>query len=699
LNRTPKTNAGSIRKPGFFWQGLLIVLPAVVLGSLGLFLLRQDRLLAEREAADEARKIARGLTHGPLSNALVLDLPSREAIQRFRANPARPEDDPVVLCARQRLPSLACLVDITTDLLYPPPLLSTPAPRPLDETELKPGQREDWAALNQSPALSNDVEMAIVAGERFLAHAQADHFAAAASYRLGVLRLRQGQTDRARKWFETVAGQYPEAISETGHPLQIYAQLQLLRMAQEGPWPPAQKEPLMLALCAGAVLRPSVHSGFVLRQVAAVQKERPASVEGWERVWQVHEMARAMQAKFQMAMTAEGANHADALGARWLDLSSGPSRLVIPQPGEGGCWLVALSQEQVRQIVRGVVAATVLPAYLGLSVEVAGRPVSPEAGGREILASSTASLRGNEAADLRVNVHLAAPARLYARQRTRTVWFGALIVLSVVVVVIGFVAAWRAFRRQQQLGEMRSNFVSSVSHELRAPIASIRLMSEELEDLDGPAQSKTREYHRFIKQECGRLGALIENVLDFSRHEQGRKQYQFEPTDLVALVQETAKLMQAYAAGRRIQVSPVVQGQPVEVEADGRALQQVLVNLIDNAIKHSPDGAGITVGLDFNTGSAAGTAGASPPAARHIRLFVEDHGEGIPAEEHERIFDRFYRRGSELRRETQGVGLGLTIVKYITEAHGGTITVRSAPGQGARFTVVLPVLSHHKESA
>ena len=224
---------------------------------------------------------------------------------------------------------------------------------------------------------------------------------------------------------------------------------------------------------------------------------------------------------------------------------------------------------------------------------------------------------------------------------------------------------------------MKTNFVSSVSHELRAPIASVRLMAEELEDLGTGNPQKNREYQRFIVQECRRLSGLIENVLDFARHEQGREEYAFESTDLEALVRETARLMQTYAVDKGIEVKSVMHGEPEPFEADGRALQQVLVNLIDNAIKHSPAKSAIEVGLEFER--------------ERVVLWVQDHGEGIAPDEHERIFERFYRPGSEMRRKTQGVGLGLAIVKNVTQAHGGTVTVASALGQGSRFTVTLPV--------
>jgi signal transduction histidine kinase len=226
---------------------------------------------------------------------------------------------------------------------------------------------------------------------------------------------------------------------------------------------------------------------------------------------------------------------------------------------------------------------------------------------------------------------------------------------------------------------MKSNFVSSVSHELRAPIASMRLLSESLERGKVSDAGKKQDYYRFLVQESRRLTSLIENVLDFSRIEQGRKEYQREPADLDAIVEDTIKLMQPAAAEKQVGLArrPFIGPGPL-VTCDGLAMQQALINLIDNAVKHSPPGAQVEVGLEDG-------------APNGVRLWVEDQGPGIPPEEHEKIFERFYRRGSELRRETQGIGIGLTIVKHIVEAHAGRVLVRSAVGQGSRFTIELPV--------
>ena len=291
---------------------------------------------------------------------------------------------------------------------------------------------------------------------------------------------------------------------------------------------------------------------------------------------------------------------------------------------------------------------------------------------------------------LTITLSLSDPALLFAHQRQRTLLYGGVIGVSFLAALAGLIAARRAFERQLRLNELKSNFVSSVSHELRAPIASVRLMAESLERGKIAGEQKQRDYFRFIGQECRRLSSLIENVLDFSRIEQGRKQFDFEPTDLVALARQTVQLMRTYGDERQITLALAIPDSQVAILGtqpvlDGKAIQQALVNLIDNAMKHSPQGGTVEVGLEAHTGEAPGTG------VSRVCLWVEDHGEGIPAGEQGKIFERFYRRGSELRRETQGVGIGLSIVKHLVEAHGGSVRVRSAPGQGSRFTIDIPL--------
>jgi signal transduction histidine kinase len=409
-------------------------------------------------------------------------------------------------------------------------------------------------------------------------------------------------------------------------------------------------------------------------------------------------------------------------------------------------WYVCRSQSEIAAELNDLVTRSArLPAYFGLGVDIAGKRVgfaasdlrvwhevhyNAKGSGEKkevsndnattILASATKPGIGENF--LKVNIYLTSPATLYKLQTARTFWFGSLILFSASAALLGLLAAWRSFRRQLQLSEMKSNFVASVSHELRAPIASVRLMAESLERGKIAEPAKQNEYFRFIGQESRRLSSLIENVLDFSRIERGRKQYEFEPTDVIALAQKTVKLMEPYAAEKQIALkfennlqpaasseAPLAKQETCSLQPmlDGRAIQQALVNLLDNAIKHSLSGQSVTVGLEAvsSVQSSVFSPEQRTSSIQHphlnptiqqsnnpsLRLFVEDQGEGIPAAEHEKIFERFYRLGSELRRETQGVGIGLSIVKHIVEAHGGRITVRSAPGKGSRFTIELPV--------
>ncbi|MBW8865660.1 MAG: hypothetical protein JF609_12225, partial [Verrucomicrobia bacterium] len=284
---------------------------------------------------------------------------------------------------------------------------------------------------------------------------------------------------------------------------------------------------------------------------------------------------------------------------------------------------------------------------------------------------TTGNYFAQNAIHFELKFYLTSREQMLSAEQRRSKLFVMLVLGTVLTALAGLFSARRAFYRQLQLNDLKSNFVSSVSHELRAPIASVRLMAENLERGKIPDPARQGEYFHFIVQECRRLSSLIENVLDFSRIEQGRKQYDFEPTNLVALTETTVKLMDPYAAEKGVNLKLETSSAPggtgnLELDIDGRAIQQALVNLIDNAVKHSPKGETVTVGiknLKLKTKNLDG-----PDA---IHLSVADNGPGIPATEHEKIFERFYRLGSELRRETQVVGIGLSVLKHIVEAHHG----------------------------
>ena len=295
--------------------------------------------------------------------------------------------------------------------------------------------------------------------------------------------------------------------------------------------------------------------------------------------------------------------------------------------------------------------------------------------GKDLDGEILASLPVHFSSDLRLEIVAARPALIEVAARQQARWTVALLLIAFATSVSALVFIHRAVERERRLNAMKSDFVASVSHELRAPVASIRLMADALNA--GKIETHTvGEFHRLIYREGARLSTLIENVHDFARIEQGRKQWHFEECDLGALVTETLALMEPLAAEKNITLvsSPFP---AVEATVDPGAIQQALVNLLDNAIKFSPVGSQVEITLR--------------EVSSNWEIQITDQGPGIPPAEQTRIFEKFHRLGSELRRETQGTGIGLSLVKAVAEAHGGRVALSSVPGQGSSFTLLGPI--------
>jgi two-component system sensor histidine kinase SenX3 len=249
----------------------------------------------------------------------------------------------------------------------------------------------------------------------------------------------------------------------------------------------------------------------------------------------------------------------------------------------------------------------------------------------------------------------------------------------------GFIAAAAGafllvLARQRRLNAMMGNFVAAVSHELRAPIGSMGLLAERLSDGRAGHNGDQAHYHRLIRDECRRLSATIGNVLTFSRRQRGMMSVETELTDLTALLDDAVDLMRPLAQERGVLFSTDFPDTPVEREVDPGLIRQAVVNLLDNALKFSPPAGTVRLRLRETDGWAV--------------ITVRDEGPGVPPAERTRIFKPFYRSGSELRRETPGIGIGLAIVQAAAAAHGGSATAGPAPGRGAEFTLRLGPAQH-----
>jgi signal transduction histidine kinase len=240
----------------------------------------------------------------------------------------------------------------------------------------------------------------------------------------------------------------------------------------------------------------------------------------------------------------------------------------------------------------------------------------------------------------------------------------------------GIFLTYRAITKELAVARLKSDFVSNVSHELRTPLSLIRLYAETLEMGRITSSEKAHEYYSIIRKESERLTGLINNILDFSRIEAGRKEYDFRETDLQELVRNTLESYRYQIEQHGFTFEEKIDDVP-PMRVDREAIARSLLNLVNNALKYSQDRKYIGVNLYRSNGA--------------VKLEVIDHGIGIPDSEQAKIFEKFYRVGDPLVHNTKGSGLGLSLVKHITQAHGGQVSVDSIPGQGSKFTMTLPV--------
>ena len=247
------------------------------------------------------------------------------------------------------------------------------------------------------------------------------------------------------------------------------------------------------------------------------------------------------------------------------------------------------------------------------------------------------------------------------------------------LIIAGLVLTKHVVGKEMALAKLKSDFVSNVSHELRTPLALIRLYAETLELRRITTSEKKQEYYRIIRKESERLTALINNILDFSRIEAGRKEYEFRETDIADLVRNTLDSYRYQIEQQGFKFEEQIDPSLPKVYVDREAIARALVNLVNNALKYSDNEKFIGVKLYRANGM--------------LNLEVADRGIGITRREQSKIFEKFYRTGDPLVHNTKGSGLGLSLVRHITEAHGGDISVESAPGKGSKFILTLPLNS------
>ena len=263
----------------------------------------------------------------------------------------------------------------------------------------------------------------------------------------------------------------------------------------------------------------------------------------------------------------------------------------------------------------------------------------------------------------------------------------ALLGLATVALVLGTLFAMRFGLRQMELVQLKSHFVSNITHELKTPLAAIRLYTETLQQGRIRDAKESTKFLDIIHKECVRLTTLVNNVLDFGRIEAGRRRYTFAPAPVETVVREVVDAYGYQLRDKGFDLALDVQTGLEPVVLDRDAVGQAVLNLLDNAVKYSRDRRRIEVAVSEDP-SANGVAHPNGHGAVLIR--VRDEGIGIPAGEQRRIFEAFYRVEKGLEHSVKGSGLGLAVVKHIAEAHGGSVSVESKLDNGSTFTLRLP---------
>jgi signal transduction histidine kinase len=656
-----------VSSPGYRRQVLLflgaIILPCIVLVAMSVRMMAQQRELAEKRLADERSQVVRNI-HQELVTRLeriALQEASSLAAGRGPPSPRHYENPEVVLVGR-----------IEGDRL----LLPWEAVRKGDETRFVLAEAALATTIRQGESREFvDKDFAGAATKYRDAMAASHHPALVGQAQLRLARaLRSlGRRDEALINYRTVLSLPWEVTDEHGNPLFLYAAAGLLEtdaekrkvierlteeMERQG-WVPPTAAAMLQGLAA-----------------ALMESGEPAEREAAETLWRefvayrdLVEQALALRDDFpRLGLLPTRRDRTADREARWVPYGSDDSYrkkrwLVTVAPPIGTLAPVAV-------VVRAEAILEPLEA-----IEFSGTAV----GRARVVTDGSTS--GESLApvfpELRVVFEVPADAEAARRWNPENTFYVVIVIVVLSVTLFGAYLVWRDVRRELGLAQMRSQFVSSVSHELKTPLTSIRMFAETLRMGRTRDEATRNEYLETISNECERLTRLLNNVLDFSKIEQGQKSYHFRQACLADTVRTAARAMRYPLSqeGHRLRVD--LEETLPETRIDPDALEQAILNLLANAMKYSPEGSEIDLRLARQDSQAV--------------IQVTDRGVGIPREQHARIFEKFYRLSTQDNELVPGTGLGLTLVEHIANAHGGHVDVTSTVGQGSTFSIHLPL--------
>jgi signal transduction histidine kinase len=622
---------------------VVVVLCVAALAWLGYRLLQQDRAVESQHVQDQMETAA-DLAAAGLDRRLA----ALESVLNDTSGRVAPPDGTILIVVRGR----------TLEWHGTQPLLFYPAlesPQPVSTDELR--QAETAEFLENSPSTAADLF-------RKAARSNVDAVRAAALVGLGRNLRKAGRTSEA---------------------LAVYTELATL-----GSTP-------VVGLPAELVAREASCTTLeALGQNGALQREAEAFMRDLESGrWRLTRSAY----EFRVNETRRWMNGSSAPAApsQAAALSAAVEALVEgwrarPEPSAGrrveivdACSVLSLwrsSTDDLSAVVAG-------PQYLGamardVATDSKVRLALTSLDGRVIAgnlpkASERAAVRTAAVTRLPWTIHVFGPDR--ARQASgvegrRRLLLTGLSILAVLLVASSYFVA-RAMTKEMAVARLQSEFVASVSHEFRSPLTSLRQLSSMLVQGRLLSDGERQRSYEFLEAETGRLQRLVEGLLDFGLMEAGETRYRLAPVDARDLVRDMVGAFQSTVAGSGYKVELSLPGSACDIRADRDAIGRALWNLLDNAVKYSPDSRTVRVDVARQ--------------GHRLAVTVSDRGVGIPASEQQAVFQKFVRGASSREAGIKGTGIGLAMVKHIVVAHGGDIRLESAPGAGSRFTVLLPM--------
>jgi signal transduction histidine kinase len=600
---------------------IAILLPASALIVLAWRLVRQEAELANSRAGEERRTAVEQLRRELSARLEAITL--QEINRRIRA-PGSPGTE------RPSDPSIVLVTTLDGDRMRLPWVSTEKRSHPTQQFDEARQRGELLEFRNDNPAA------ALVAYSQAVAAAKSPGEKCAAQLMSGRVLLKAGRVQAATATYLTMLQECGDVSDDFGIRFRLYAAERLINACKDSGAAFAD-----LIKVAADMRWMSPQDAFLVRSLLAPASDEraPQARKNIERKLQQIDQVSALAKEFPRILPLAVSD--------WVALGEEP-------------WLVSMSPEDEKA-----------PRFVFV---VSARELAPPMAVLVSKDTETSIPLGNGFSGLNVEWQ---PGRFAAPRAMPASLYVAALSLIIGATVLGGYLVLRDVNRDLRVAELRTQFVASVSHELKTPLTAVRMFAETLSMGRAKDERSRQEYLATIMNESERLARLVDNVLDFSKIEQRRKVYHMRPASLADVVRSAAQAMQYPLEQLGFKLTVSIDESIPSIEADPDALQQAILNLLSNAMKYS--GSSPAIELNLRSGE------------REAVIEVIDHGIGIPQDEQPRIFEKFYRVRSKETESVAGTGLGLTLVKHTAEAHGGRVEVSSAPGQGSTFSMHLPL--------